>query len=407
MYNTSFHSPSAKDAAPKSLQSHSTCSIPGLAESKFLPSVLKKAKSKDDLQLEQSSIISPICLESKLSSRVSLSACQTSPSQEPSLTASLDMERLVSSTGTVNNESAFLPPSEVIPFTPSPTTTIDKSICALCPPEILVQIFSFLSSPVDLATCSMVSRYWYRVASRLIWSRPLLFSLTSLQKLANLFKSGKVPRHCLVKEFNLTNLDETHRNNQMLSFHLSRMMSRVGPSLLELDLGFCKGLKNYDLMCFIPYLSNLTSLNLAGGNRSDIVLTKLVKHCPSLVRLSLSWNSHLTDFGFIELARQCPQMQYLDLTNCAQISDNAVTAISSYCRKLRALSLSYCENVTVESLWNILNRCNVLLVLNTYGCPSVSRSFLDDGPRNFPMVEFNIPGLLPFYFRPSRKQIRG
>ncbi|KAI0244079.1 hypothetical protein L0F63_002388, partial [Massospora cicadina] len=145
----------------------------------------------------------------------------------------------------------------------------------------------------------------------------------------------------------------------------------LGPTLVALDLGFCKGLKNYDLQRFLPSLSNITSLNLAGGNRSDIVLTKLVKHCPGLVRLSLSWNSHLTDFGFIELARQCPQLQYLDLTNCAQISDYAVTAFSSHCR-----------------------------------CSSVSKGFGLDASRVFPLVSYNVVGFLPFYYYPPRRCIR-
>ncbi|KAI8053349.1 hypothetical protein BDF22DRAFT_655355 [Syncephalis plumigaleata] len=58
-------------------------------------------------------------------------------------------------------------------------------------------------------------------------------------------------------------------------------------SLRELDLGFCKGARNYDLQRIAPLLSNLTYLNLAGGGRTDIVISKIAKHCPRLQRLSL------------------------------------------------------------------------------------------------------------------------
>ncbi|KAI0244080.1 hypothetical protein L0F63_002389, partial [Massospora cicadina] len=108
---TPFHSSTNKDSA-KPLQSHSTCSVPGLADSKFSSSALKKAKSKDDLQLEQTLSSSSVSLESKLSSRVSLSVYQASLQEQPSSTG-LDLEGFASLADSISVEPSVPVSSDI------------------------------------------------------------------------------------------------------------------------------------------------------------------------------------------------------------------------------------------------------------------------------------------------------
>lgn len=400
MYNSLLNS-CPKDTAGKSLISHSSLSVSGLSDSKLNAATLKKTKSKDDLQLEPCSSLCGAPLEAK-PSRISLAVCHTTGLHGFASSSNLTLEhiskfsespRIVDSPIILSNQNSS--------STDVPLSYDSESISSKCPPEILAKIFSyFQNSPADLATCCLVNRYWGRIATQRLWNRPLLYSFSSLTKLTTIVRSTKDSRPYPIRQLDLTLLDEVHRNSHFLSTQLAKLIPAIGGTLYELDLGFCKGLKNYDLQRVLPSLINLNCLNLAGGNRSDIVLTKLVKHCPGLTRLSLSWNAQLTDFGFIELARQCPKLQYLDLTNCAQLTDNAVVALANYCGRLRALSLSYCQCVTDDAVMVLLQRCSSLTVINVWGCSGVSKEFKDRVTKKFPTVSFNISGLLPFYFRP-------
>ncbi|KAK9722502.1 hypothetical protein K7432_002606 [Basidiobolus ranarum] len=202
----------------------------------------------------------------------------------------------------------------------------------------------------------------------------------------------------LVRIIDFTLLDEIHRNSTVLSHHIVRLIPLVQPSLQCLDLGFNKGVKNFDLQRLSPWLSNLTSLNLAGGGRTDIVLTKLSKHCPNLTRLSVSWNSQLTDFGFVEMARHCRKLRALDLTNCAQITDTGVMALAVYCTQLRVLSVSYCQCVGEVAIWELVRSCKELKLINALGCINLSRRFPDELKVKYPELLINVPGVLPFYY---------
>ncbi|KAJ1809717.1 hypothetical protein LPJ56_005950, partial [Coemansia sp. RSA 2599] len=85
-------------------------------------------------------------------------------------------------------------------------------------------------------------------------------------------------------------------------------------SLRQLDLRFCKGVRNYSLQRLAPKLASLGVLDLAGGLRTDITIAKLAQHMYGLKRLSLAWTSNLTDFGVSELVQRCKDIEALDLT---------------------------------------------------------------------------------------------
>ncbi|ORY01462.1 RNI-like protein [Basidiobolus meristosporus CBS 931.73] len=202
----------------------------------------------------------------------------------------------------------------------------------------------------------------------------------------------------LVRTIDFTQLDEVYRNSTTLSQYLVRLIPIVRTNLQRLDLGFSKGVKNFDLQRLAPWLSNLTSLNLAGGGRTDIVLTKLSKHCPKLTHLSVSWNSQLTDFGFVEMARNCRELRALDLTNCAQISDTGIMALAVYCTRLKVLNISYCQCVGEVAVWELVRSCKELKLINALGCIHLSRGFPDQLKARYPELLVNVPGVLPFYY---------
>ncbi|KAJ1902848.1 hypothetical protein LPJ81_003376 [Coemansia sp. IMI 209127] len=151
-----------------------------------------------------------------------------------------------------------------------------------------------------------------------------------------------------------------------------RMRTTYASSLRQLDLRFCKGVRNYSLQRLAPRLSTLSILNLAGGQRADITIAKLSQHMYNLRRVSFAWTSNLTDFGVSELVQRCKGIQALDLTYCTQIEDTSLFAIAHHLKDLRALSVAYCASVSDIGVREVAARCRSIRVLNVAKCFRVS-----------------------------------
>ncbi|ORY00849.1 RNI-like protein [Basidiobolus meristosporus CBS 931.73] len=429
---------------------------PDLFERRASLSVAAKQTTKDDFELDKNStgesssqagpakhIIptppsSPLVLTTPrggASSVLSLQQQQQHQQQQQPYVSSAPISRALEAP----HKPCDLVSSKCSTFSPTvnPTTDLEASVGTLktakhqhFAPELLYKIFSYLSfTQSTLGTCALVCKQWNTIACTILWRRPIFTSLQSPLLLTGSsaatstnagggevevgsFKSNDqhgdgsgnhsnfvAQRYAsLVRIIDFTLLDEIHRNSTVLSQHIVRLIPLVQPSLQCLDLGFNKGVKNFDLQRLSPWLSNLTSLNLAGGSRTDIVLTKLSKHCPNLTRLSVSWNSQLTDFGFVEMARHCRKLRALDVTNCAQITDTGVMALAVYCTQLRVLSVSYCQCVGEVAIWELVRSCKELKLINALGCINLSRRFPDELKLKYPELLINVPGVLPFYY---------
>ncbi|KAJ2809476.1 hypothetical protein H4R20_000096 [Coemansia guatemalensis] len=143
-------------------------------------------------------------------------------------------------------------------------------------------------------------------------------------------------------------------------------------SLRQLDLRFCKGVRNYSLQRLAPKLAPLTVLNLAGGLRTDITIAKLSQHMYQLRRISLAWTSNLTDFGVSELVQRCKMIECLDLTYCTQLEDTSMFSIAHSLHNLTALSVAYCAGITDIGVREVATACPRLRVLNVAKCLRVT-----------------------------------
>ncbi|KAJ1646620.1 hypothetical protein LPJ64_001901 [Coemansia asiatica] len=163
---------------------------------------------------------------------------------------------------------------------------------------------------------------------------------------------------------------QLHVDTQAPSFRLvdTEATAVYTSSLKQLDLRFCKGVRNYSLQRLAPKLASLRVLDLAGGLRTDITIAKLAQHMYGLKRLSLAWTSNLTDFGVSELVQRCKDIEALDLTYCTQIEDTSMFAIAHHLTRLTALSVAYCAGVTDIGVREVIARCRFLRVLNVAKC---------------------------------------
>ncbi|KAJ2027220.1 hypothetical protein IWW57_002704 [Coemansia sp. S610] len=143
-------------------------------------------------------------------------------------------------------------------------------------------------------------------------------------------------------------------------------------SLRQLDLRFCKGVRNYSLQRLAPRLASINVLNLAGGLRTDITIAKLSQHMTDLRRVSLAWTSNLTDFGVSELVQRCKGIEALDLTYCMQIEDTSMLAIAHNLHSLAALSVAYCAGVTDIGVREVATRFPGIQIINVAKCLRVT-----------------------------------
>ncbi|KAJ2757206.1 hypothetical protein GGI19_000256 [Coemansia pectinata] len=143
-------------------------------------------------------------------------------------------------------------------------------------------------------------------------------------------------------------------------------------SLRQLDLRFCKGVRNYSLQRLAPRLASINVLNLAGGLRTDITIAKLSQHMTDLRRVSLAWTSNLTDFGVSELVQRCKDIEALDLTYCMQIEDTSMLAIAHNLHSLAALSVAYCAGVTDIGVREVAMRFPGIQIVNVAKCLRVT-----------------------------------
>ncbi|KAJ2897794.1 hypothetical protein GGI21_004911 [Coemansia aciculifera] len=143
-------------------------------------------------------------------------------------------------------------------------------------------------------------------------------------------------------------------------------------SLRQLDLRFCKGVRNYSLQRLAPRLASINVLNLAGGLRTDITIAKLSQHMTDLRRISLAWTSNLTDFGVSELVQRCTDIEALDLTYCTQIEDTSMLAIANNLHSLAALSVAYCAGVTDIGVREVTAKCPGIRIVNVAKCLRVT-----------------------------------
>lgn len=95
-------------------------------------------------------------------------------------------------------------------------------------------------------------------------------------------------------------------------------------------------------------------LNLSGGCRTDIVVTKLAHTLKRNLRgISLAWNTRITDLSLSELVNLCPQLEVMDVTACS-VSTTGLAYVASKCRQLRCLRFGFHPGMTMQGVVDVM-----------------------------------------------------
>ena len=297
-----------------------------------------------------------------------------------------------SSIGVASLRDMTMSPSREREFRLSPISRL--------PPELLIGVFTKLSSSLDLRSCMLVSKTWSRNSVDLLWHRPLCNTWQNLKSVIKSIREsdGYYPYHNLVKRLNLSNLNLSNLNDRVNNgtvkpfMHCNRIerLTLTGcvqltdegvcsliygsRSLLALDITGLDSITDHTLKAVSENCGRLQGLNITDCSKvTDDSLVEVAEHCHFLKRLKLNNCSLVTDESIMAVAQHCPYMLEIDLHNCRQVSNVSITALISRGRQLRELRVGHCQlltdaafldlpkNLTFESLRILdLTNCNHL-----------------------------------------------
>lgn len=205
------------------------------------------------------------------------------------------------------------------------------------PAELLIAIFSRLSSTADLQTCMLVSKEWARNSVGLLWHRPGMNKWDSIHSVVQSIRKAKkfFAYQDLVKRLNMSTLA-----NQVSDGTLAGMMD-------------CKRIERLTL-------TNCTKL-------TDMSIQPLVDGNRSLLALDVTGLDQLTDKTMMTVADNCLRLQGLNVTGCKKITDTSIAAVARTCRHLKRLKFNNCAQLTDKSIMTIADHSTHLLEIDLYG----------------------------------------
>jgi len=179
------------------------------------------------------------------------------------------------------------------------------------PPEILIAVFSRLTSPQDLRNCMFVCKFWARCAVELLWLRPYVLEWSSLLSLVQVIQRPNPLFHYanLIKRLNLTSLSDNLNDGTMIPLAICSRLER-------LTLTSC---------------SKVTDGGLMG----------VLANNPRLLALDLSGLPDVTDVSMDIVAQKCKRLQGLNITSCVKVTDASMTKVAENCTQLKRVCFDF------------------------------------------------------------------
>lgn len=176
------------------------------------------------------------------------------------------------------------------------------------PPELLIAIFSKITSLIDLRACMLVSRQWANCSVELLWHRPHFSDFKKYEAMVAAIQDQNAfyPYPQLIKRLNLT------------------------PIAMEANDGSMKPLG----LC-----TKLERLTLTGCmNLTDSPLMEILASNPRIQALDMSQLQNITDISINVVVQHCPRLQGLNVAGCRRITDASMVPLSQHCKLLRRVN---------------------------------------------------------------------
>ncbi|OKL60306.1 SCF E3 ubiquitin ligase complex F-box protein grrA [Talaromyces atroroseus] len=214
------------------------------------------------------------------------------------------------------------------------------------PPEILISIFSKLSSSADMLHCMLVCRKWAANCVGILWHRPLCNRLDNLMRIVNSVRKNNsfFPYSELIRRLNLTALASKVTDAELLSFAECKRVDR-------LTLTNCFKLTDRGVSEIVEGNRHLQALDVSDlRSLTDNFLYIVAKNCPRLQGLNITGCTKITDESLVVISQSCKHLKRLKLNGVTQVTDRqitsrSVTALLSFLRNMREVCLAHCVEI--------------------------------------------------------------
>ncbi|KAL4811472.1 hypothetical protein BDV18DRAFT_150241 [Aspergillus unguis] len=212
---------------------------------------------------------------------------------------------------------------------------------AYLPPEILIAIFSKLSSPKDLLSCLL------KITAS-VGDEDSFFLYSGLIKRLNLSALTEEVSDGTVVPFSQCNRIErlTLTNCRKLTDNGVSDLINGSRHLQALDVSDLRSLTDHTLFKVAENCNRLQGLNITGCTKvTDESLIVVSQKCRLLKRLKLNGVVEVTDRAILSFAQNCPSILEIDLQECKLVTNQSVTALMTTLQNLRELRLAHCTEV--------------------------------------------------------------
>ncbi|KAI0089322.1 RNI-like protein [Irpex rosettiformis] len=159
------------------------------------------------------------------------------------------------------------------------------------------------------------------------------------------------------------------------------------PRLQHIHLAGCSLLTNAALERLCSLTTHLESLTIAHAEKiTDPAIVDLVRSCPRLEVVDVSYCPLLSDLSILELAI-LPHLRRLSLASLPRVTDISLLFLAEHGVCLTHLQIAHCEQIALSTVHVLLRRLQRLVYLSTSGIPSTSRvgirRFSEPPPPNY------------------------
>ncbi|KAH9901714.1 RNI-like protein [Xylariomycetidae sp. FL2044] len=249
---------------------------------------------------------------------------------------------------------------------------------AALPSEILISIFSRLSSPSDLLSCMLTCKRWSRNVVEILWHRP---TCTTWEKHSSicftLAKDNPFFTYAeFIKRLNLAALAKDINDGSVQPLSACTRVER-------LTLTNCKNLTDSGLIPLIEKSKHLLALDISSDiNITESTILAIANNCDRLQGLNVSGCKNISNESMVELAKRCRAIKRLKLNDCDQLQDNAIVAFANGCPNILEIDLFQCVQVGNEPVTSLLAKGQSLRELRLVGCELVDDSAFLSLPSN-------------------------
>ncbi|CAL3972024.1 hypothetical protein PZA11_005249 [Diplocarpon coronariae] len=236
------------------------------------------------------------------------------------------------------------------------------------PAEVLIGIFSKLSSPQDLLNCLLVSKRWAKNSVDLLWHRPSCTTWARHSSIcATLIKQNPYFEYReSVKRLNLAQLAESCSDGSVLALQHCNRIER-------LTLTGCKGLTDSGISGLLNNSKNLLALDISGVFQvTEASIYALAAHCHKLQGLNISGCTKISNQSMIAVAEACNYLKRLKLNNCDQLDDSSITAFAVNCPNILEIDLHQCRLIGNGPVTALIQRGQTLRELRLAHCELIS-----------------------------------